>query len=251
VADGNGKSLFDGKLGLFDSLDEVVSQWMDTVRAARPNVYIPSALLPRNPISGAVMKPNGFDNRYIQTQGDYDEGNVFKIEVVQPEIKADEFYASYSAFLDMCLMGVISPSTIGVDVKRRDNAEAQREKEKATLYTRNRLIGRLGEVLPKLAETAVRVWGLMDGGSVGEKLNVSVTFGEYSNPCFEAQVETVGKAVGYGIMSLEAAVDELYGGTWSAEMKAEEVERLRVRKNDNDGKGERNGRGRQGSSKGQ
>ena len=38
----------------------------------------------------------------------------------------------------------------------------------------------------------------------------------------------MGKAKQYGVMSLEASVDQLYGDTWTEEEKEEEVARLKA-----------------------
>ncbi|MNW60419.1 hypothetical protein D3C74_384050 [compost metagenome] len=54
-----------------------------------------------------------------------------------------------------------------------------------------------------------------------------MTFGEYASPSFDAVVETVGKARTFGVMSIERAVEELYGDTWTDDEKAEEVTRLK------------------------
>ena len=59
---------------------------------------------------------------------------------------------SYITALDLCLQGLISPSTLGIDVKKLDNAEAQREKEKATEYTRGKVIDVLEKIIRKLVE---------------------------------------------------------------------------------------------------
>jgi len=155
------------------------------------------------------------------------EGAENRIEVVQPDIKTQALMDSYNAFLDLCLQGIVAPSTIGADIsKKRDNAEAQREREKATIYTRNRIIAGVRAAVQLLVKRTIAVWELMNELEPQE-IDVSVCFGEYANPSFEAQVETVGKAVGYGIMSLETAMDELYGGTWGDEEKKAEVEKLR------------------------
>ena len=61
--------------------------------------------------------------------------------------------------LDLCLQGIISPSTLGIDVKKLDNAEAQREKEKATLYTRNAIVEALQEELPEVISFCIRESG--------------------------------------------------------------------------------------------
>ena len=55
-----------------------------------------------------------------------------------------------------------------------------------------------------------------------------MTFGEYANPSFESQVETVSKAKQGGIMSVEASIDELYGDTKDDDWKQEEVARLKA-----------------------
>ena len=56
---------------------------------------------------------------------------------------------------------------------------------------------------------------------------MNVPFGEYANPSFESQVETVAKAKTSGIMSIEASVDELYGDSKDEQWKSEEVIRLK------------------------
>ena len=57
-----------------------------------------------------------------------------------------------------------------------------------------------------------------------------VNMDEYSNPSFEVQVQTIGQAVTTGIMSIEAAVDELYGATKDQIWKDEEISRLKAEK---------------------
>ncbi len=224
---GRGRSIFDSKIGAFDALDEVISQWIDAIRAARAVKYIPEIFLPKDPESGATLRPNPFDNRYIKTESDLREsGSTNKIELIQGTIDTQAFSDSYNSYLDTCLQGIISPSTLGIDVKKLDNAEAQREKEKATLYTRNRLIEVLQDVLPRLADAVLKTYDMLRLKTPG-KYDVSVEFGEYANPSFEAQVETVGKAKQYGIMSIETVVNELYGDVWTEDEKNAEIERLK------------------------
>lgn len=78
-----------------------------------------------------------------------------KIELVQGNIPHESYLATYITALDLCLQGFMSPSTLGIDVKKLDNAEAQREKEKATLYTRNKIVNKLQEILPKLVRNVL------------------------------------------------------------------------------------------------
>lgn len=223
---GRGKSIFDSKADNFDALDEVVSQWIDAIRAGRVKQYIPDDLIPKNPQTGAQMRPNPFDNQFIKIGSTLAEDAKGQIEMVQPQILYEAFLGSYASALDMCLQGIISPATLGIDLKKNDNAEAQREKEKATLYTRGKIIERLNEVVPALVDTVMKVYDTMQSRSAGE-YEASVTFGEYASPSFDSVVETVGKARTYGIMSVETSVEQMYGDTWTDEQKAEEVRRIK------------------------
>jgi len=221
-----GKSIFDTKEGAFDALDEVVSQWMDAIRNARTNKYIPKSLLPRDK-NGYVLNPNDFDNRFIATEADMSENAKNEIKVVQPTVPSDNYLQSYISALDASLQGIISPSTLGIDVKKLDNAEAQREKEKTTLYTRGKIIEALQTTLPILVNSVFFAYDTYLKKNLSEYLEVTINFGEYANPSFEATVETISKAKQGGIMSVEAAIDELYGDSKDEDWKREEVARLK------------------------
>lgn len=225
--EGRGGSIFDGKLDSFDALDEAWSQWMDALRAGRAKTYIPECLVPHDPETGQLIKPNPFDNRYFAADGDMREGQKNVITTDQPAIPHESYLASYVTALDLCLQGVISPSTLGIDVKKLDNAEAQREKEKATLYTRNAIIEALQETLPELVSACINAYNILHKKAV-ENVEVEIPFGEYANPSFESQVETVAKGKQGGIMSIEASVEELYGDSKDEGWKAEEVKRLKA-----------------------
>lgn len=223
-----GGSIFDGKLDSFDAFDEAWSQWMDALRAGRAKTYIPDCLVPHDPETGKVIRPNPFDDRYFASDNDMSENADNKVNVVQPTIPHDSYLASYCTALDLCLQGVISPSTLGIDVKKLDNAEAQREKEKATLYTRNAIVEALQETLPELVGATINAYNFLHG-KAAEEVKVDIPFGEYANPSFESQVETLAKArPGVPMMSIEAQVEELYGDSKDEKWKQEEIARLKA-----------------------
>lgn len=224
--EGRGGSILDGKLDSFDAFDEVWSQWMEALRKGRAITYIPEELIPRDPHTGNMLKPNPFDNSFIKMRGGIAEDGS-GVDVQQPAIPHESYLASYCTALDLCLQGVISPSTLGIDVKKLDNAEAQREKEKATLYTRDSIIEALQKCLPQLIAACINVCNLLNNQTL-EEVKVDIPFGEYANPSFESQVETVGKGKIQGIMSIEAAVEELYGDSKDEKWKAAEVARLKA-----------------------
>jgi hypothetical protein len=221
-----GKSIIDNKSDSFDALDEVISQWIDAIRAGRVQKYIPDNLLPVDPNTGNILKPNPFDNNFIAISSNAGEDAKNQIDMKQADIKFEAYVESYSNAVDMCLQGIISPSTLGIDLKKTDNAEAQREKEKTTLYTRNKMIDTLTEVIPELVNIILKTYDVLNNKSAGE-YEVSISFGEYSTPSFDSVVETVGKAKTLGIMSLQKCIDELYGDTMTDEEKALEIARIK------------------------
>ena len=227
--EGRGKSIFDGKLDNFDAFDEVWSQWMLAVRKGQIKEYIPDSLLPRDPETGLVLGRNDFDNDFIQIGADMNENAQNKIETTQGEIQAEALLSSYITALDLCLQGVISPSTLGIDTKKLDNAEAQREKEKTTLYKRNQIIEALEETIKEIVNITFKVCDNMKQ-IAPQETESTVTFGGYANPSFEAQVETVGKASTTNVMSVETQVEELWGDTKDAKWKAQEVLRIKQEK---------------------
>lgn len=225
--EGRGQSVFDAKRDNFDAVDEAWSQWIDALRAGRTKVYIPENLIPRNPNTGELMKPNSFDNRFIKLSPSLSENDSGKISTESSPIQHESYLVTYITALDLCLQGLISPSTLGIDTKKLDNAEAQREKEKATLYTRQTIVAELQRVLPVLIQDIFYAYQTLNNQPIKE-VECDVTFGEYANPSFESQVETVGKAKAQGIMSIEASIDELYGDSRDDEWKKEEVARLKA-----------------------
>ena len=223
---GRGKSLFDGKLDNFDAFDEVWSQWMLALRKGQIKTYIPESLLPRDPSTGVLLRGSDFDNDYISVEESISEDSKSKIETTQGQIQHEALLSTYITALDQCLTGLISPSTLGIDTKKIDNAEATREKEKTTLYKRNQIIEVLTKTIQDIVNITFKVIDTMNQKEITET-EATVTFGGYANPSFEAQIETVGKAKTNGIMSIEASIDELYGDTKDDIWKAEEVKRIK------------------------
>lgn len=222
-------AIYDKKTDNFDALDESWSQWMNALRDGRSKTYIPECLIPKDPNTGDLIKPNGFDNKFIKVESDLSEDGKNKITVEQPNIPTDSYMNTYITALDQALQGIISPSTLGIDTKKitDPNATAQREKEKTTLYTRGKIVEAIKNTIPELVNITFKAIATQNKKSL-EDIDVDVDFGEYANPSFEAQVETVSKGKQGGIMSIEASVDELYGDSKDDEWKKEEVARLKA-----------------------
>lgn len=206
---GRGQSIFDKKIDDFDSFDEVWSQWIEALRDNKTQTYIPEELIPTDD-QGRYLKPNTWDKRYVKIGNTTTEDKAGQVIRETGDFDYDKMLQGYITALDLCLQGLISPSTLGIDTKKLDNAEAQREKEKVTQYTRNKVIRVLEKVLPAVATIALMAYDKAQGKAAGE-YKASADFGEYSSPSFEAVVETVSKArPGQAIMSVEKSVEELY-----------------------------------------
>lgn len=222
---GRGASIYEKKTDAFDALDEVASQWLDAVRAGRVKQYIPEDLLPKSVETGGLMAVNDFGSKFIALQTGTHENDVSKIDTVQPEIRYEAYLSTYMTALDMCLQGILSPATLGIDVGKMSSGEAQREKKDVTGNTRNAITAALEQVLPKLAETILQADDIMHD-CPASTYEASITFGEYGAPDFDSRVETVAKARAAGIMSDQAAVDELWGSSKEDDWKAAEVKRI-------------------------
>lgn len=224
VWQGRGQSLFEGKADNFDALDEAWSQWIHAMRTSRPVKYIPDILIPRDEENGKLLKANPFDNQFIATESNMMEGARNEIEVKQPDFPAGSYGETYITALDLALQGIISPSTLGIDTKKLDNAEAQREKEKATLYTRGIIIEAMTDFLKLLASTVFNAYYTALKKPL-VAIETEVNFGEYANPSFEAVVETLSNP--NTPMSIEAKVEEMWGDSKDQTWKEEEVARIK------------------------
>ena len=222
--EGRGESIFEGKIDNFDSLDECWSQWVEALRAGRAKTYFPEMTAPRDKETGAIIKPNSFDNKFILVGTDMNEKASNKVSVEQVAIPHDSYLATYCTALDLCLQGLVSPSTLGIDVKKLDNAEAQREKEKTTLYTRQILVDGFRTTFEKVVDTLFKVKACIEGTAF-EEISVDVNFGEYATPSFESLVETMSNP--NTPMSIEAKVEELWGNSKDEEWKQEEIARIK------------------------
>lgn len=227
---GRGAAIYEGKYDAFDNLDEIISQWLEAVRLGRATKYIPESLCPKDPNTGEILIPNPYDNQYFQTSDDMSEnGNNNKITVEQPTIPTENYLQSYITYLDLCLQGIISPATLGIDNKKVTDANAsyERQLEKTTMHTRGKIINSLNIFIPKLVNTAWQFKCILEKQEIKVFDDIKAKFGEYNSPSYDAQIETMGKARSGGVVSVETMVDELYGDSKSEEWKQEEVMRLK------------------------
>lgn len=220
-----GKSIFAGKLDLFDDLDQILSQDSQTVRVSTPVEYYPVDLLERTK-NGQPILPKLYNRQFVakETAPNGDGTVDGTIQTTQPALNFEQYSTNAKAKLDFILTGILSPATMGIDIAKKDNADAQREKEKVTIMTRNNIIDRQTKIVKELLSICLAVQEFLDTGTVTvQDYDISVKFNEFANPSFENELQVLGPAWSNGQISTKKYVELLWGDKISEEEKIVEV----------------------------
>ena len=226
---GYGRSIFTGKIDLFDDLDQALSQSSNAVRLSTPIEYIDDEYLERDQ-NGLPKKPHAYDRKYVMMKGQKNGDGVSTgqpVQVTQPTVDFTRYSDHAVQILLQILNGILSPATLGIDVAKKDNAAAQREKEKVTIFTRNALISGEEEILRSLLQQLMMAKEFMDTGAITtQDYDISVKFNEFADDSFENKLEALGKAYDMEEISTDMYLNKLYGDTLSSEERAAEKEFL-------------------------
>jgi len=225
-ANGFGRSIFEGKVDLFDDLDQCLSQSANTVRKSTPIEYYPADLLERNEKTGSAKVPARYDRTYVKgpVNRNGDGTEMGEIKVTQPMLNFDQYTNEGLTILNMILTGVLSPATMGIDVSKKDNSDAQREKEKVTIMTRNNIIAQEQRIISELCNICLAVQEYIDfpNKPIWSENDITVQFSTFANPSFESEIVILGQALGGSGMSPKLYVEKLYGDTLTQSEKAYE-----------------------------
>lgn len=224
-----GWSFLSGKEDLFDFLDEIVSQFSQTNRVSTPVEYYSTDILQRTK-DGLPVLPTRYNRQFIAKEGIPDGDGVNKnkdIETTQPQLNYNQYVEAYKAVLDMILTGKLSPATMGIDVAKKDNADAQREKEKITTMVGNNIIASEEEIIKDVAQLSLMLKEYMDTGEITiTDYDIEVKFQDIATPSFNQNLSVLGTARQQGNISNELYVDLLWGDSLTEEQKQEEIKRL-------------------------
>lgn len=224
-----GRSIFTGKIDLFDDLDQCHSQSANTVRRSTTIEYFNTQYLEKDEETGMPKMPKAFDRKYIAYKGGRSGDGTFDstgpVQAVQPRLDFISYDTEEQNILINILSGIMSPATLGIDVAKKDNAAAQREKEKVTIFTRNTVIYEETKIFKKLANDLLVAWELMHTGRITcKKYDISVEYEEFADASFENKLETVLAGWQSGIMSDELALRYLHGDKLGEDMFKKELE---------------------------
>jgi len=229
-----GRSIFQGKLDLFDDLDQCLSQSANTVRRSTTREYFNSNYLERDPDSGMPIQPKAFDRKYTLYAGGRDANGGLTgepVQVTQPQLNFTQYDAEAQHILLQCIAGVMSPATLGIDIAKKDNAEAQREKEKVTIFTRNTIIFEETDIGEKLGRELLCANELMHKGTITARdYEISVKFDEFADASYESKLEVLLTGFNSDVMTPEMFVEKLYGDSLTKEEKADQVQYIKDQK---------------------
>ena len=226
--DNYGRSIFTGKIDLFDDLDQCYSQAANTVRRSTTIEYFNTQYLEKDEKTGMPKMPKAFDRKYIAYKGGRTGDGTFDnngpVQAVQPRLDFTSYSIEEQNILINILSGIMSPATLGIDVAKKDNSAAQREKEKVTIFTRNTVIYQETKIFKKVANDLLVAWELMHSGKISCKnYEISVQYEEFADASFESKLETVLTGWQSGILSDETALRYLHGDRLGEEMFQKEL----------------------------
>lgn len=209
-----GRSIFTGKIDLFDDLDQCLSQQANAIRKSTPIEYFNIEFLERDSM-GLPKQPHAFDRKYTLYKGMPNADGTVNgdpVTITQPTLNTEQYNAAATAVLLQIINGIMSPATLGIDIAKKDNAEAQREKEKVTIFTRNMILEEETEILKSLCSQLLVAYELMNTGVVTvPEYEISVFFNTFADDSFENKIERLSVAFDSETISEDMFMKMLYG----------------------------------------
>lgn len=223
---GYGRSIMTGKISLFDDLDQCLSQAANTVRKSTPIEYFNTEFLERDN-NGMPKQPHSYDRKYTlyrgQRSADGSSMSSDPVTVTQPNVDFSKYSDQAVQIQLQIINGIMSPATLGIDIAKKDNAEAQREKEKVTIFTRNAIIDKETDILRGVLNEMLCAYEFMHSGVITvQDYDISIKFNEFADDSFENKLEKLGAAFAQENLSEDMYMQKLYGDTLSpADFKKE------------------------------
>ena len=178
--------------------------------------------------------PKCFNRQYVKidTLPNGDGEHTGAITTTQPILNFEQYSQNAKSKLDFILTGLLSPATMGIDIAKKDNADAQREKEKVTIMTRNNIIERQTKIIKELVTLCLMIQEYIDTGDITiDNYDFSIKFDEFANPSFENELSVLGNAWSDGQISTRKYVELLWGDKLSEEEKEIEIQELEKSRN--------------------
>lgn len=227
-----GRSIFMGKIDLFDELDQDLSQASQTSRVSTPVEYFPVDLIERGK-NGEARLPKVYNRQFIASNS-YPNGDgelSGEIHTSQPQLNFTQYNEKCMNDLNLILTGILSPATLGMNMAKDDTAMSQREKEKVSIMTRNNIIKREEKIVSECVKMLLDLQEYMETGAITlqNEYNISVKFDEFATPSFENVGASLIQLLTQGGLSPKMYVEKLYGDSLSDEEKQAEIDYITSR----------------------
>lgn len=222
-----GISLFNEKMDLFDDLDQAMSQGANCVRLSTPVESIDVDCLEEDE-NGQKHLPKRYDRRFISVKNSINSVGVNNISPINSDVPQIDFSKYSNEALNIVnniLTGLISPSTLGIGISRVDNALAQREKEKQTMFTRDNLSKLESTIISNVIELALKMEDIQQGGNAGN-YEIIVKYNDYASPTFNEKLSLLTPAFANKTMSPKMFLERLYGEDLTEDEYKQELEYL-------------------------
>lgn len=215
-----GRSDYAGLETEFDGLDESQNAIDDLVRRGKLKRYgnLDTHILDSQGNSSGI---DNFDND-IEVIGDTGrEESGASIVMQEPNLNAIKNLeiSKNQKQIDILSRVKLSPSTLGIDIAGAEASGASiREREKASLRTRNAKIELWRPALIELYKKALLLDDLINGlVNVEEnkeltRYNITIEFNDYVVPTLEERVETMDKAILGKTVDIKTAVEQVWAG---------------------------------------
>lgn len=224
-----GRSIFTGKIDLFDDLDQCLSQKSNAIRKSTPVEYFNSMFLERD-ANGIPKQPHAYDRKYTVYSGKANaDGSISgdPVTVTQPQLNIEQYDTAATNILLEIVEGVMSPATLGIDIAKKDNAEAQREKEKVTIFTRNSILEIEEDILKDLCSQLLAAKEYMTKKEITVKeYDIAIKFNKFADDSFENKLERLMQAFDAECISERMYMQMLYDNTLSPEEYERELKWL-------------------------
>lgn len=227
-----GRSIFNGKYSVFDDIDQAFSQCANAIRRSTPVEKFDLDYCERDK-DGIARMPKLFERRYIGIRGmknAYGEkSGDDPVTVSQPRLDIDMYVRAIELNMKKAINGHLSPTTIGLDTERKDNADAQRESEKITIFTMKHLAGREKRILERLANQLLIAYEYITSENhviTCDDYGVSVEYDEFGNQSFESKITTLATVLANDGISPSMYVSKVYGDSISEADRKSEIKWL-------------------------
>ena len=186
-----------------DALSELLSDMVEEIRKGRIKVLISEQLVPKD----ADGKSLGFDDFQLDYEiiKEDEKGAKNLIQVVQGEINSDKYLAGIATLIMYaCNKAGLHPLTLGLTGVESIAAsqESQTEREKTSLRSRETKLDSWRRDLKRLYKMVLQTDDIIKDQTIGE-YDISIDFGDFTNPSKENIINMLNTAVTGGLLSIK------------------------------------------------